>query len=138
MLQKNSPDLRVRMGIHEGKPSEKRNPVTGRMDYFGPCVNLAARVGDACHGGQILVTAVIEALIQKESSQEKSIKAAKPKAEGKAEGKAELQPLFVVSSPFYDLSLVRTMERFFICHHCHHCRWHTAHVLSSLGHCQVN
>lgn len=46
-------DIRVRMGLHTGKPI--RNP-SGTSDYIGPAVNRAARVGAAAHGGQIVVT----------------------------------------------------------------------------------
>jgi predicted ATPase/class 3 adenylate cyclase len=42
--------IRVRMGVHTGTASERAG------DYFGPTVNLAARVADAGHGGQVLVS----------------------------------------------------------------------------------
>lgn len=42
--------LRVRMGIHTG-PAEHRDG-----NYFGAAVNRAARVADAGHGGQVLVS----------------------------------------------------------------------------------
>jgi hypothetical protein len=42
--------LKVRCGLHAGQ-AETRDG-----DYFGPTVNCAARVMDAAHGGQVLVT----------------------------------------------------------------------------------
>jgi predicted ATPase/class 3 adenylate cyclase len=45
--------LRVRMGIHTGEAVERAG------DYFGPAVNLAARVMSAAHGGQIVCTDVV-------------------------------------------------------------------------------
>eukprot|EP00002_Diphylleia_rotans_P006346 TRINITY_DN1572_c0_g1_i7.p1 TRINITY_DN1572_c0_g1~~TRINITY_DN1572_c0_g1_i7.p1 ORF type:complete len:1163 (+),score=185.46 TRINITY_DN1572_c0_g1_i7:1196-4684(+) len=48
--------LRVRMGIHWGEPICKEDPITGRMDYFGPVVNKAARVGGFPKGGQVVLS----------------------------------------------------------------------------------
>ena len=49
--------LRVRMGIHSGLAEERGG------DYFGPTLNRTARIMDAGHGGQILVsTAAMELL----------------------------------------------------------------------------
>ncbi|ODQ66423.1 hypothetical protein NADFUDRAFT_82247 [Nadsonia fulvescens var. elongata DSM 6958] len=49
--------LSVRMGIHWGAPVCERDPITRRMDYFGPMVNRASRVSAVADGGQIMVSA---------------------------------------------------------------------------------
>ncbi|KAJ3169354.1 cysteinyl-tRNA synthetase [Irineochytrium annulatum] len=48
--------LWVRMGLHFGSPLCEVDPVTARMDYYGPMVNRSARVTSVCQGGQILVS----------------------------------------------------------------------------------
>ncbi|KAL5594488.1 hypothetical protein BROUX41_001420 [Berkeleyomyces rouxiae] len=48
--------LSVRMGIHFGECVSETDPVTRRMDYFGPMVNKAARVSGVADGGQITVS----------------------------------------------------------------------------------
>ena len=48
--------LRVRMGLHWGEPDCRPHPTTGAMDYFGPMVNLAARVSHVANGGQVLAS----------------------------------------------------------------------------------
>ena len=48
--------LKVRMGIHSCSPLCRMDPATGRMDYFGPPVNLAARVSGHGLGGQIVIS----------------------------------------------------------------------------------
>ena len=52
------PELRVRVGLHLGEAEERNG------DYFGPVVNLAARVESAGHGGQTLVTDVVRQAAQ--------------------------------------------------------------------------
>lgn len=49
--------LSLRMGIHCGQPVCEPDPVTGRMDYFGPMVNRTARVMALAGGGQIMCSA---------------------------------------------------------------------------------
>eukprot|EP00756_Hemistasia_phaeocysticola_P045547 Hpha_TRINITY_DN19295_c0_g1::TRINITY_DN19295_c0_g1_i1::g.194366::m.194366 len=48
--------VRVRMGVHSGQPQCEVDPVTKRMDYYGPMVNKAARVSSLAQGGQIVVS----------------------------------------------------------------------------------
>ena len=48
--------LSVRMGIHWGRPVCEQDPITRRMDYFGPMVNKSARVSAVADGGQISVS----------------------------------------------------------------------------------
>ena len=49
--------LRVRCGLHAGVDARRDN------DYFGNAVNRAARVMSAAHGGQILLTQAVAALL---------------------------------------------------------------------------
>jgi predicted ATPase/class 3 adenylate cyclase len=50
-------DLRVRMGVHTGEAHERDG------DYFGPPVNLAARLMGAANGGQVVVSALTAGLL---------------------------------------------------------------------------
>ncbi len=48
--------LRVRMGVHVGEPELRVDSRTGQADYVGRMVNVSARVADAGHGGQVLLS----------------------------------------------------------------------------------
>ncbi|MGC8667766.1 MAG: tetratricopeptide repeat protein [Chthonomonadales bacterium] len=50
--------LRTRMGLHSGSAEERSG------DYLGPAVNRTARIRDAAHGGQILLSQATAALVQ--------------------------------------------------------------------------
>lgn len=57
--------LSVRMGIHWGEPLAEPDPVTRRMDYYGPMVNKASRISAVADGGQIAVSADFISEIQR-------------------------------------------------------------------------
>lgn len=48
--------LRVRTGCHVGEVIKETNPVTGRADYRGPTVNIAARTEAQGRGGRVMIT----------------------------------------------------------------------------------
>eukprot|EP01064_Diplonema_japonicum_P006731 TRINITY_DN14563_c0_g2_i3.p1 TRINITY_DN14563_c0_g2~~TRINITY_DN14563_c0_g2_i3.p1 ORF type:complete len:1304 (+),score=337.22 TRINITY_DN14563_c0_g2_i3:34-3945(+) len=60
--------LRIRCGIHTGEPDCERDPVTGRMDYFGPVVNLAARISSVGRGGETIVGGAAFKELQKQGA----------------------------------------------------------------------
>ena len=51
--------LSVRMGIHCGSPVPEPDPITHRMDYFGPMVNRSARICGSAAGGQVMCSGEI-------------------------------------------------------------------------------
>ncbi|PWY78200.1 hypothetical protein BO70DRAFT_294121 [Aspergillus heteromorphus CBS 117.55] len=57
--------LSVRMGSHWGEPVCEKDPVTNRMDYFGPMVNRASRISAVADGGQIFVSSDFMSDIQR-------------------------------------------------------------------------
>jgi predicted ATPase/class 3 adenylate cyclase len=56
-LHRETPLIRVRIGIHTGEPTIRDN------DYFGPQVNRTARIRDAAHGRMTLLSGATAALI---------------------------------------------------------------------------
>jgi len=49
--------LRVRMGLHSGRPEVNMHELTGRLRYAGHSVAIAKAIEDTCHGGQIVLSA---------------------------------------------------------------------------------
>ncbi|GAA6006965.1 hypothetical protein JCM11491_001457 [Sporobolomyces phaffii] len=56
--------LSVRMGIHWGAPVCEADPITRRMDYFGPIVNRAARISAVADGGHISASQDVVEILQ--------------------------------------------------------------------------
>ena len=52
--------LSVRMGCHWGTPVCEVDPITKRMDYFGPMMNRTSRISAVADGGQITISADVE------------------------------------------------------------------------------
>jgi len=52
--------LSVRMGCHWGTPVCEVDPITKRMDYFGPMMNRTARISAVADGGQITISSDVE------------------------------------------------------------------------------
>jgi len=50
-----SGEILVRIGLHTGSVITRENEQK-QIDYFGPTVNLAARISSAAHGGQIILS----------------------------------------------------------------------------------
>ncbi len=51
--------LRVRIGVHLGTPRLIRDPISRKIEYMGPCVNIAARITALTHGGQVQIVLLV-------------------------------------------------------------------------------
>ncbi|CCG83410.1 Adenylate cyclase AcyA [Taphrina deformans PYCC 5710] len=97
--------ISVRMGVHWGCPVCEVDPITRRMDYFGPMVNRAARISGVADGGQITISAdVVRDLKQLEQLHQHYIEAVKA---GKTfEDGAEEQAMLAVKKDMQMLNRV--------------------------------
>ncbi|PRP84845.1 hypothetical protein PROFUN_07499 [Planoprotostelium fungivorum] len=58
--------LRVRMGVHMGKPECRLDAVSGRVDYFGNMINRAAKIQSAATGGQVFMSGKVWEAVRRE------------------------------------------------------------------------
>eukprot|EP01089_Gocevia_fonbrunei_P020097 TRINITY_DN7356_c0_g4_i1.p1 TRINITY_DN7356_c0_g4~~TRINITY_DN7356_c0_g4_i1.p1 ORF type:complete len:444 (-),score=134.80 TRINITY_DN7356_c0_g4_i1:3-1334(-) len=89
--------LRVRIGLHVGEPRCEIDPVTQRMDYFGPMVNRSARVEQCTHGGQIVISENVKSKIKDDLEKMTDIAKTKYLGEFKLKGIDEALPLYQVA-----------------------------------------
>lgn len=100
--------LRVRVGIHAGDVIAEQDPTTGRMDYFGPVVNKAARIEGCARGGEIAISSIIHKELVKELpnlSMKIHFRSLGSKQLKGIEGKEEvfiILPEFLKERPFYE------------------------------------
>lgn len=62
--------VRVRMGVHIGRPKVVRDAVTRKVEYSGPVVDEAAQFAKLTQGGQVLVSSKAHAKFHSERSKE--------------------------------------------------------------------
>jgi len=55
--------LMVCVGVDLGEPLFRRDPVTSRMEYFGPMVNRAGQLAHLARGGEVLATAALAEVV---------------------------------------------------------------------------
>jgi hypothetical protein len=60
------------MGIHYGCPNWELDPITQRMDYYGPMVNKAHRISSLAGGGDIFLSETAYSVYESLSSEEKA------------------------------------------------------------------
>eukprot|EP01065_Artemidia_motanka_P036874 TRINITY_DN4492_c1_g1_i2.p1 TRINITY_DN4492_c1_g1~~TRINITY_DN4492_c1_g1_i2.p1 ORF type:complete len:1135 (+),score=374.05 TRINITY_DN4492_c1_g1_i2:1039-4443(+) len=51
--------LRVRVALHIGEPLCGRDPTSGRMDYYGPCVHTAGAIAKVARPGMVAASAAV-------------------------------------------------------------------------------
>ena len=92
--------LRVRIGMLSGRPECERDPLHGRMDYFGVVVNRAARVATVAYGGQV-VTSMSDPAVQAAKESDFAVHDV-----GHAELKGVSQAMHIAEIAFPDVSRV--------------------------------